>query len=488
MSDNDSKLEAINNGLKTIEFIQKNRDSIIKTYGRSAISDPKTKERTRAWEEFINNSSSHDGGSQRGAESSQGDQSSKSCVYPENDQEVLSRSPNTENYNNKTNDCGDNTGRDVGDVTGANEDRGSECGQRSSDNKGHQHPNPNGGTESAPSSQNDGGAPTRSGSEIGKRFNVEAIATTPGEPTDRTVKETTQVDLDEILKETEPMPPKRLKNSTKLNQISTSIKPDSPAVKKTTEGNSSSTKKKAKSPSRAGATQSAHQSDAGQITTNAAAENAQRNAINASTIHAEGNDLEDDEKRLNSMETLEKKIDQVLENQELILTKLMAMAEIKEEISGIKKALTNQSLAISTVEKYISEMMIVIPKSGQPDTIEGKDVNPDLRMVIGRDNTRGYKDMARKYNPNDKIDISDEIYIPREIDTDYILKDIDNNKNNAANFVPTNDHISYTIIKDIINKEVKMPEVAEELHQLVDESVGKVDARDLYNMILNMLN
>lgn len=488
MSDNDKKLEAINNGLKTIEFIQKNRDSIIRTYGRSAISDPKTKDRTKAWEEFINHTTTNNGGSQRGTESPEGNSSRKSSIHPENVEKMSSESSHTKGDNNKPDDCGNHTNRNADHVVGPDEERGAESGQCLADNSRLKHSNTNGRTESASSSKDNGRSCTRVGSENGERPDSKTTETIKREQGERSVKETTQGDLDEILQETDLMPSKKLKNSSKIQQLTGTIKSENHKVKKTTEENSSSTKKKTKLPSKAGAIPSALLSDQNQPAIHAAVENVQINANNAPTTSAEGNDSKIPETMISNFDILEKKIDQLLENQEKILTKLTMISEIKEEISGIKKSLTNQSLAISTVEKYISEMMIIIPKSGQPDQMEGKDINPDLKMVIGRDQTRGYKDMSKKYDQRDKIDISDDIYIPREIDETYILKDIDNTKNNAANFIPTNDSVSYQIIRDIINKEVKMPEVAEELHQLVDDSIGKIDANELYTMITTMLN
>nr|UCY33673.1 phosphoprotein P [Henipavirus hendraense] len=47
------KLDLVNDGLNIIDFIQKNQKEIQKTYGRSSIQQPSTKDRTRAWEDFL---------------------------------------------------------------------------------------------------------------------------------------------------------------------------------------------------------------------------------------------------------------------------------------------------------------------------------------------------------------------------------------------------------------------------------------------------
>nr|WKR82403.1 V protein [Henipavirus nipahense] len=47
------KLELVNDGLNIIDFIQKNQKEIQKTYGRSSIQQPSIKDRTKAWEDFL---------------------------------------------------------------------------------------------------------------------------------------------------------------------------------------------------------------------------------------------------------------------------------------------------------------------------------------------------------------------------------------------------------------------------------------------------
>nr|AEB21228.1 phosphoprotein P [Henipavirus hendraense] len=51
------KLDLVNDGLDIIDFIQKNQKEIQKTYGRSSIQQPSTKDRTRAWEDFLQSTS-----------------------------------------------------------------------------------------------------------------------------------------------------------------------------------------------------------------------------------------------------------------------------------------------------------------------------------------------------------------------------------------------------------------------------------------------
>nr|UQM99512.1 V protein [Meliandou uranomys virus] len=68
MASTDPNIDLINNGIQTIEFIQSHRDEVQKTYGRSAISKPGTKERTAAWETYLENQDNDAGGQRRRGE------------------------------------------------------------------------------------------------------------------------------------------------------------------------------------------------------------------------------------------------------------------------------------------------------------------------------------------------------------------------------------------------------------------------------------
>lgn len=60
------KLALVENGLEIVEFIQKNKEQIQKTYGRSTIQEPSIRDRTKAWENFIHDNSHRSNRSERG--------------------------------------------------------------------------------------------------------------------------------------------------------------------------------------------------------------------------------------------------------------------------------------------------------------------------------------------------------------------------------------------------------------------------------------
>ncbi|UQM99594.1 V protein [Meliandou mastomys virus] len=62
----------VQDGMETIEFIQQNKEDIQKTYGRSAIEKPSTKERTVAWEKFTKDKNLRGEMGTRGLGSNQG--------------------------------------------------------------------------------------------------------------------------------------------------------------------------------------------------------------------------------------------------------------------------------------------------------------------------------------------------------------------------------------------------------------------------------
>lgn len=188
--------------------------------------------------------------------------------------------------------------------------------------------------------------------------------------------------------------------------------------------------------------------------------------------------------------TLVSKLDQILENQEQILIKLKLVAEMKQEIGDIKKILTTHGVAMSTIEGYISSLMIVIPGSGKPDSESPRDTNPDLRPILGRDNSRGIHEVA-------KLDISlDECKIksktvqgdPMELEEEYTHKPLDFTKNNAANFVPTNSNISLKVVEGIIDDRASSINEAESIKKWLHSQLGNYDLKDLYAMILDILD
>ncbi|AYM47532.1 phosphoprotein [Bat paramyxovirus] len=303
------------------------------------------------------------------------------------------------------------------------------------------------------------------------------------------IGETTQAVLDEVIEETNPIPKRRLKSLDNIQAAVNKIPPQSSVIKKTTEENMSSQKLKMGQSSKAGATLNVHQSQCIPGDTHANVENAQSGVNCAMMTTEEIREISNNESTIDNNRILERKLDLILENQDKILKKLDQLAEIKEEVNSIKKTLANQSLALSTVENYIGEMMIIIPKSGNPGDAQSKadQTNPDLRPVIGRDSNRGKKEVTRKLNNNEKIEIGEDFYSIPVAEEKYLPTPINNNENNAANFIPKEDKTSYKIIREIIRKQVSDINNQNEVLKLFDENIGAVPIQQLYDGIKEII-
>lgn len=493
MSNPKSLQDTIDNGLAIAQFIQENRDTIQATYGRSSIEEPSTADRTRAWELFIDKTSAKDAGSER-SQKVNGGKSKKKSKTPETNHAKASPdvSKPKSSEDQSTSSRGD-SGRD------GESDPESNGGRRTIHTE-NIHDTAAGGSANTPrASKLEAGSQDHNSDNGSDRHGVrENIDGDPNQGVEgeflkakETVKETNQEDLDKILEETKPVPKRRLKNASAIKEAADSLPPANIIVKKTTGGSMQYTTRERKPSSGAGATQSVPPSDQRGESTNADVENAQDTVQSANQDHkiSQNEEFTDSSERGRRLLKIEEKIDMILDNQEKIMRKLDIVAEVREELIGIKKSIANQSLAISTIENYISEMMIIIPKSGQPEQpgIGTDQRNPDLRPVIGRDSTRGLKDVRKSAKEGTKIEIDDNFFTIPEVDDKYILKPINNDENNAAHFVPTEDENSYEIIENIIIRDAPNRELTFELLDLFRDNIGTIPVTELYNSITGLL-
>nr|UED37247.1 phosphoprotein [Paramyxoviridae sp.] len=479
----EEKEKSIENGLQIAEFIQENRETIQKTYGRSTIDGPRTKERTKAWESFIERKNQDIKGHKRI------NQSKSDTVEGEGGDNILVHSnasrgvPDSKAGISESNEDGNNSNWDVETPSGSSWDWQIVHGKELT----HNHRGElvvSSGTDELEGSydsdeKDDGGAGGSSGDLAGDTDLEDQKTQQTG------IKETTPEDLVSIMEETKPLPKKRLSNMPKIRKITEDIPGEENVIKKTTEENTVYIPLETGSSSIHGATLSAQESSQLPQERSVNAENVHQNA---KYVRMSSSDSVDNLSQ-GSESLIAKKIDTILENQEKILSKLSLISEIKEEISGIKKVLSNQSLAISTVEKYISDLMIIIPKSGLEEEAgqPGSKVNPDLRMVIGRDRNRGLKEMTKGYDPKEKIEIDESMSLIPQVDDKYILKEIDNKKNNAANFKPSDDEVSLKIIMNIIKKEVTDESLRQQLIDMVNENMGSISLNDMYESIKEVI-
>ncbi|UOL48935.1 phosphoprotein [Jingmen Myotis davidii paramyxovirus 1] len=487
MSTPQEKLQSIENGLQIAEFIQANRESINQTYGRSSIGKPTTKERTKAWETFTGDKDNTPRRPQRRGKSLPRIAENESSISDDGNVKSSRHLPAGEETGEIEQTTGDNSGRNAESTPLPDEEGESSNIQNSQPSARGGGLDSNGDGELNEGSNNNESTDGSGGSENRRgAVNNDDKITEQG-PARKTIVDTTQNDLDKMLDEMKPAPKRSLKMAENLKEIESSLPDYEPVVKKTTEGSTQYPRLVGKPMLMSGATHVVHQSHQTQSDSDAGVESAPSSADSVKMISPLFESIRDDnDKRLKS---LEEKMDKLLENQAKIMTKLNSVLEIREDISNIKNALTNQSLALSTIDNYISELMIVIPKSGIDDDTDDfeKKVNPDLKMVIGRDNSRGRKEVMKQSSVMEKIDVGDDLFIPNEINEDYITQPIDNTKNNAAKFVPTEDPTSARILKAIIRKETKNDTLISQLYELIDSSFRIIPMSDIYDAVMELI-
>uniref|UniRef100_A0AAU7E2Y0 Phosphoprotein n=1 Tax=Lophuromys rat paramyxovirus TaxID=3141883 RepID=A0AAU7E2Y0_9MONO len=479
MAGADPNLDLINNGIQTIEFIQSNRDEIQKTYGRSSIGQPRTKERAAAWEAYLESKDGDTSGHRGRRESEEGDSKGSSREgYSDLGSSISQSSLSEANYRGSAS-SGNNQGGDDEDPAqfnrGAGEDSGREgygdggggaaFGERADSTEGSHSPH-----------EIDDGDYDRICLLDQATEDHLAGKETPGK---LEVREARPSDIAEILSEDSSRTHRRLRGIRAVSRESESEDSDVSPVKKGIAGSTVSMSSKGRHTSGSGAIQHALLSPSTPTNRSVSADDARESARIAREIST------DDDTGLfggfSGGADLSDKIDRLLENQNEILSKLHILAEVSEEIKGIKKILTNHSLSLSTLEGYINDLMIVIPKSGIPAQNADDEKNPDLRMVVGRDKTRGVNEVSRRKRP--KSTFGEEIGTGRVMEEEYLLDPLDFKKNNAANFVPDDSAVSLSIIASMIKKKVHDPDTRDELLTLVESNLGTIPMKEMYDQI-----
>lgn len=485
MSTPEQKLALVENGLKIAKFIQANRDITNPTYGRSAIAKPTTKERAKAWEDFTSGSDTNTGRHERGTESQTRTPEKESPTSSDsNGQRKGAVSSSKDDPEQSLSDGGDSSW-DGKSSTQSNEEWESIHIKDNPHSTGRGSAQQTGGAKSKESITDNRKSYGGDGEEDGRRTDNDSDAITSGQQPNKSVKEATKEDLIQIMDENIPTPRRRLKSHDALREIKDMIPEPSNILKKTTEENTPSLLSMVKPILNHGVIQDVPQSQLMQGEQNADVEDALPHVPFAREKQAmEDSNGNSTNRRLTS---LEGKIDTILENQNKILSKLNSLLEIKEEINGIKKTLTNQGLALSTLDGYMSELMIAVPKSGIDLETQNGEINTDLRMVIGRDNSRARREIIKPYTDQDKIEVGDDLFIPPEVDDRFITKEIDNSQNNAAHFIPTEDMTSVRIIKSIIRKETTNSLLIDQLYEILDNCFGQLPISEIYETIQELL-
>ncbi|UBB42381.1 phosphoprotein [Wufeng Rhinolophus pearsonii paramyxovirus 1] len=470
---------SVENGLQIAGFIQKNREKINRTYGRSAITGPTTKERAVAWEEFYKDLLEENGGhdicesSEKGTEEKNG--STGDIRLGQHQPSVPVHGSDTD----KSNANRDNESRHVEGTDGQSKERRSRSNSPNVHAAGVRNPNTKRTDESQGSPgflENPSDASGRMDDEEHKSIRRDSKRSGLNESSSESLS---VEELDSVLNEESVSGPKRLKSYNKLKELSKKPNKISTPIKKGTEERSLSMYSMEEPLYENGATRDVHRSEKYQPEIDADVESVETGVASASTISTPLSEKPE--------VTLHQKIDQIILTQSKILERLTYINEIKEEITNIKKAMHNFGLTLSTIEGYINSLMIIIPKSGIPTDDEDKQINPDLKMVIGRDRTRGLQDFNNRQASvkNDKF--GEDLFQMQELDEAALLPPIDKTKNHAARFVPTNDGISIYVVEELVKRKVKDENIKKRMIDLIRKNAGSMDVNDIYNEVKNAL-
>uniref|UniRef100_A0AAU7E3E1 Phosphoprotein n=1 Tax=Mus rat paramyxovirus TaxID=3141895 RepID=A0AAU7E3E1_9MONO len=484
MANIDPQLTLIENGIQTVQFIQDHRDEIQKTYGRSTIEKPSTRERASAWEAYLESKA---GDAPRPRRRREGKEDSNEASSKESNRDSgqgVSDNAVSSTEDIKPSNNGDNEGGDGSDPSGINSGAGQDSGREGNGaDRG-------GSAVSEGADGAEGGDPAdeipdsdyarislldqatedhMAGKEVGGKLEV---------------REANPTDIAQILQEEASKTHRRLRGIRNLSKSSESEDGEVSPVKKGIVGNTVSMSSRGRHTSGSGAIPHARQLQSTPPSRSASAEDARKPARTARETSS------DDE--LGSFapgggnDDVLDKLDRILENQSYIMQKLNLLSEMNEEIKGIKKILTNHGLSLSTIESYINDLMIVIPKAGLGPDNTGDEKNPDLRMVVGRDRNRGLPEIQRMRRQ--AVPFGEELGGKIEVDPQYLQEKLDFKKNNAANFVPEDGPISRSIIITLIKKRVKDSDTQHELIELIDTMSTELSMKEMYYQIREIIS
>ncbi|UQM99588.1 phosphoprotein [Meliandou mastomys virus] len=472
----------VQDGMETIEFIQQNKEDIQKTYGRSAIEKPSTKERTVAWEKFTKDKNLRGEMGTRGLGSNQGGKEEGGKPNAEDSRQDRGRGT-AEGSDHGSNSSGET----IQPINLTNYPHNCE---RNRPNTGHEKVD-----DAKPGCSFSGGTEDNSGghsasyittSDYNQILNFDEetnkVETDPSHQTTMTIRDATADDLGLVLTGEPGNVHKRLRGITSSTLEPINEAGPSSGIKKGTDGNTASTRSEEKCMSENGATQCVQRSPQPQSNKNASAENA-RGSVQ--TVSKTGSSTKDTQ-TTQDYTSIEEKVELLLSKFNQIEKKVSLLPEIKEEFKNINKKLTNLSIAVATVENYIKDMMIIIPKSGSLENNSQADTNPDLRPIIGRDQTRGLDEIAEKKSTLESFDSG---FTPAyEVKKEMLIYDLDFAKSNASNFVPENTWESLRIMKDMVDDSLKNKKMATKIKKWLEAQLSEQNPKDVYNALIESLN
>ncbi|AVM86021.1 P protein [Mount Mabu Lophuromys virus 2] len=471
----------VEDGISTVNFIQQNKEDIQKTYGRSAIDKPSTKDRTKAWETFTEGTSGGPVSQSGGVGGSKGDKKENSRGGPGTDRSPRIKGDGSDSSKDSKGTGDDNEAGHAKDPIKPGQGNRSDTGSEQAKHTAVRSPDQSGDGKSG---RDDTGIKVNT-EELSQilHFDEETrkVEEDEGHKSTMQIRDATPGDLGSILEEDSSKVHKRLRGITNMTMQDMGNDGPKKPVKKGTDENIASTPSMGKSLSGSGAIQHAPRSAPPRSKKNASAENAQSFVPTVSKTGC----IEEGTQTSSDSGQIEKKIDLILAHLSNIDKKLTMIPEIKEDIKNLTKRMNTLALGLSTVEGYIKDMMIIIPKSGKTQEETQQEKNPTLRPVVGRDKTRGFTEVTTQKSNLERMDEGQE---PKFFFEDrYMMYDLDFLKSNAANFVPENNKYTKRIMSDIINIHIKNKKLADRIRRWAWTQLEGEDPGTVYQALIESL-
>nr|DAZ91183.1 TPA_asm: phosphoprotein [Raton olivaceo morbillivirus] len=178
-------------------------------------------------------------------------------------------------------------------------------------------------------------------------------------------------------------------------------------------------------------------------------------------------------------------LNEILENQKMILSKLDQLLTIRNDIDAIKKQINKQNLALSTIEGHLSSVMMAVPGSGKP--YSNVEENPELRPVLGRDQCRGLQEIATPKIQGPDLDGGLQSKNQWVIKKGMYLDPINPNESNATKFLPSNDLVSRDVLYALINSSIRDKTMRSNMLYALETVKDDKDLKEFHEVLVKYL-
>nr|QOZ05929.1 phosphoprotein [Morbillivirus canis] len=252
-----------------------------------------------------------------------------------------------------------------------------------------------------------------------------------------------------------------------------------------------------------GATQSAPKSTGGSSGPSVSAENVRQPAMSAKmtqkckpesgtqlpprTSNEAESDSEYDDELFSEMQEIRAAITKLTEDNQAILSKLDTLLLLKGETDSIKKQISKQNIAISTIEGHLSSIMIAIPGFGKDtgDPTANVDINPELRPIIGRDSGRALAEVLKQpaSSRSNRKDSGIALGSKGQLLRDLQLKPIDKESSSAIGYKPKDTAPSKAVLASLIRSSRVDQSHKHNMLALLKNIKGDDNLNEFYQMI-----